>query len=66
MFLLENFDSNVKFWRMKILVRVYDDRQSRKYEAPETYNPEYNIAGKILPLHKILVREYKAGQSGKL
>lgn len=50
----------------KILVRVYEDRQSRKYEAPDTYSPEYNIAGKILPLRKILVREYKAGQSGKL
>ena len=27
----------------KILVRIYDDRQSRKYKTPETYNPEYNI-----------------------
>lgn len=26
MFLLENFDSNVKFWRMKILVRVYESK----------------------------------------
>ena len=50
----------------KILVRVYDDRQSRKYDAPETYNPEYNITGKFIPLRKILVREYKAGQTGNL
>ena len=31
------------------------------YDDPETYNPEYTISVKILPMRKMLVSENNAG-----
>ena len=55
MLLLENTDSNVKFWRMKILVRVYESKKLSTRSGKLQRLRDYTI-------RKIMMKFY----SGKL